>query len=175
MVNKQYFAWVKVIARIFWTSLDFFLQPVRTPLFVTWHVAGNCYFWLPTKNLTSDCFCLWVLLASILWPIFEYNYSIFQTFVYSHEHNVILAITFPLFKAIPLCKIVRSTEIDISIFFSNSYVLKQLFLCFCEIPVKRKKKVLCPKKALNVWFDVSWKQLHLHDLFLYFLNRETPT
>ena len=32
-----------------------------------------------------------------------------------------------------------------------------------------------PKKTLNVWFDVRWKRLYLHNLFLYFLNRHTPT
>ena len=27
-----------------------------------------------------------------------------------------------------------------------------------------------PKTALTVWFEVSWKRLYLHNLFLYFLK-----
>ena len=33
----------------------------------------------------------------------------------------------------------------------------------------------CLKKCFSVWFDESWKQLDLHDLFLYFLDPQTST
>ena len=32
-----------------------------------------------------------------------------------------------------------------------------------------------PKKTPDVWFDVSWKRLYLHDLLLYFLHPHTST
>ena len=57
-------------------------------------------------------------------------------------HNVFFVITFSHFKVIPLCKIVQSIEIDITFFHIYiSYILKQLFFCYSQIPVKMKKKV----------------------------------
>ena len=59
-------------------------------------------------------------------------------FVSKHGHNVILVL---LFKSIPLCKIVRSIEIDITFFLTSIHSKTTILVVSLDTYEKEEKKV----------------------------------